>query len=285
MFRTSRVYTVAASRTVPRHVRCEHCGTGFVYELTRTRLGEAGWGLESNEDVVKGWALDAAFKNLQAALDTGADAVPCPKCLKYQRHMLTAARRLRWDWAGRLAENSVSVLPVAAVIAVVVCVIAGAGSLAYTIVAAMTAVLLATAGVFYWLPRFGPVEPNAWPEAYRAAQAAELAVTREEFARLVRDGGAFGDPTPEEAGEELEDVEYLWVLPEEIEAGAAVPFYTHDDRTVEVRLSPDDDEGFFLDETRVHDPLDEDAYRICLRVFNVYQPQARPGTTTADDEP
>lgn len=284
MFRTSRVYTMAVTRTVPRHVRCEHCGAEYVYELTRTATGEAGWGLESNEDVVKGWAVDAAFKNVAAAVDSAADAVPCPACLKYQSHMLPAARRLRWGWAGRLAENSVAALPILAVVVVVACVAAGAGTLAYTIVAAIAAVLLATAGVFYWLPRFGPVEPNGWPEAFRAAHAKESAVTREDFAKLVRDGGLFGDPTPEEAGEELEDVEYLWVLPEELKAGAAVPFYTHDGRTVEVQLSPDDDEGFFLDETRVRDPLDEDAYRICLHVFNVYRPTAKAEKADSEAE-
>ena len=269
---------VSFCRTVPRHVRCEHCRAEYVYELTRTGYGQAGHGFEKDEATIHKWAAEAALKELAKQLDTGAEAVPCPACRKYQAHMTEAARAIRWGWVRGTAGMALSSLPVITVLAVLVAILAfpGESQLAVT-VAGTTAVSLLVVGALGALAfRFAPCGPNRWSEAFRVAQAAELACPRADFILLARAGGPFTQDLTYGLEAEYAGVLFLWVLPEEIAAGAEVPFTLADGREVDVELDPDDHDGVFLHEDRLLFDADDEGdaeCRICLRVFGVYRPQ------------
>ncbi|HSQ54522.1 MAG TPA: hypothetical protein VLM40_02165 [Gemmata sp.] len=263
------------TRTVPRFVRCEHCGEGFIYELARAGYGEAGHGITGDRESVCRLAYERAIKDLDRELAGGAEAVPCPKCLKYQEHMLAAARKLQWGWLRGLAGWAMSAMPVVAFFAVLIAVVLFEGNTELALlVASGTAVLflltgLVTAIVFH----LTPCRPNTWSESFRRMQAEALACTREEFALASVDGGPFSEELTYGREEDYKDTLFLWVLPEEIASEATVPLVMLDGREIEVELDADDDDGVFLDEDRVDDEEDRE-YRICLRVFNLHRPRA-----------
>jgi hypothetical protein len=274
------VYTTV-SRVVPRHVCCEHCGANFIYEMTRMGYGEAPGVLVNGQLAASPLAVERALADLAKELAAGAEAVPCPQCLKYQRHMTAAARKVQWGWVRHIGGQALVAMPVVAFLAVLVAVIVFPGNTELALyVAGGTAVLFLAAGlvtgVAYWLT---PCNPNGWSESYRRARAAELACTREVFALASLNGGPFAEDLTYGREKEYEGVLFLWVLPEEIVEEAVVPLVTADGREVDVELSTDDHDGVFLDEDRVDDPDDPDGkreYRICLRVFDVYRPQPTP---------
>lgn len=277
MLDTAAVCTTV-SRTVPRHVWCEHCGEEYVYELTRTGYGEAGLGFKGDQQQVYMWAVEAAYADLSKLLAAGVEAVPCPACHKYQRHMLPAARALRWGWVRRLGGHALLALPVVAVLAVMVTIVAFPGRSNLPFIAAGVAVgtILLAGAIAVCAFRLAPCDPNRWSEAFRAEQADSLACPRSQFIHVARDGGPFAADLTTGREAEYEGVAFLWVLPEEIAEEAVVGFGTVDGREVDVELSDADDDGVFLDADRVDDPDAHEGtnYRICLRVFSVYQPES-----------
>src|SRR5262245_40528563 len=184
---------VSATRTVARHVSCEHCETEFVYEMTRTGYGESKYDRLEDMAVAHARATEAAFVARDEALATGAEAVPCPNCFKYQRHMFPAARQVQWGWLRGLGSQGLVALPVVAMLAVLVTVVACPGNSNLPLIAAIAAagsLLIAglvTAVVF----RLTPCDPNRWSQTYRTTQAAALACRREEFLLIARTGGPF----------------------------------------------------------------------------------------------
>jgi hypothetical protein len=266
-----------SSRTVPRYVRCDHCGANFIYELTRTGCGEGPQIMVEGQITTSRDAVERSIADLERELATGAEAVPCPRCFQYQQHMTAAARRVQWGWMKRLAGQALVAMPVVAVLAVLMAAVLFEGNTQLAVYAAGGTALMFLAaglvtGVAYWLT---PCNPNAWSESYRRAQAAELACTREEFGIASLDGGPFATDLTSGREEEYKGVLFLWVLPEEIAEEAVVPLQLPDGREVEVELSEADHDGVFLDEDRVDDEGEEDReYRVCLRVFDVYRPRA-----------
>src|SRR5262249_25129654 len=127
---------VSATRTVARHVSCEHCETAFVYEMTRTGYGESRDERLEDMPAAHARATEAAFAALDEALATGAEAVPCPNCLKYQRHMFAAARQVQWGWLRGLGSQGLVALPVVAFLAVLVAVIGFPGNSNLPLIAA-----------------------------------------------------------------------------------------------------------------------------------------------------
>jgi ssDNA-binding Zn-finger/Zn-ribbon topoisomerase 1 len=91
-------HTAKAKATVPRFVTCEKCGHGYGYWLTRTGFGYAysHWGVIpfGRPDRIVG---DAEVE-LEKKLKTACEAVPCPECGWYQKHMLARARQERFGW-------------------------------------------------------------------------------------------------------------------------------------------------------------------------------------------
>src|SRR5688500_11096831 len=136
---------VTITHTVPRHVRCEHCGEEYVYELTRTGMGVSEWYTGEAEEVAGQRAADKAAEDLSRAISTEAEAVPCPACRKYQDHMAAAARQLRWGWVKRLGSWCLTAMPVVTGVAVVVAVVASPGDsrLPFVVGGATAAVFLA----------------------------------------------------------------------------------------------------------------------------------------------
>jgi ribosomal protein S27E len=65
-----------------KHVRCEGCGDEYVYELHRAITA----------------SHSQARAVLQRTLDQATDAVPCPGCGHYQRHMLGKLKSRHANW-------------------------------------------------------------------------------------------------------------------------------------------------------------------------------------------
>ncbi|MBN9122508.1 MAG: hypothetical protein J0I06_25745 [Planctomycetes bacterium] len=275
------VTTFSVSRAVPRHVRCEHCGAEYVYHLSRVGIGEAGYGLTDSQEVVNQKAANAAFADLWRELDTGAEAVPCPACFKYQAHMTAAARAVQWGWVRGVGGQALGWLPVLTVGAVFAAVIAFPNNTdtAITIALAVAGVLVLAGLIAALAFRLSPCEPNRWSESYRAQRAAALAWPRADFNQFARNGDPYVEDLVTGREQEYEGVTFLWVPPEEIESEATVPLVLAEGQEVQVELSDADDDAVFLDADRVRNA--PPGCRVCLRVFSVY----RPRTATADEEP
>jgi hypothetical protein len=275
MFAT--VTTFSVSRSVPRHVRCEHCGAEYVYHLSRTGIGEAGYGLTDSQEMVNMKAANAAFADLAKEIDTGCEAVPCPACFKYQAHMTEAARKVQWGWVRGIGGQALGWGPILMVGAVFGAVVAFPDdtNLAITIALAMVGVMVLAGLIAALVFRFSPCEPNRWSESYRAQRAGALAWTRADFNQFARTGGPYVDDLVTGREPDYAGVMFLWVLPEEIASEAAVPLGLAEGLEVQVELSDADDDAVFLNADRIRNAPPE--CRICLRVFSVYRPRAATG--------
>jgi hypothetical protein len=91
-------HVAKATATVPRFVMCEECGHGYGYWLTRTGYGHAyeHWGFIPAERLDR-FVTDAEVE-VEQKLKTACEAVPCPECGWYQRHMRDRAREERYGW-------------------------------------------------------------------------------------------------------------------------------------------------------------------------------------------
>lgn len=275
---TTSVVTYAVTHAVPRHTLCEHCGAEFVYHLERTGVGEGGYGLSASQEAAHERAVQNAHVDLRRELDTGAEAVPCPECLKYQSHMTEAARAEQWGHVRRFGGQALAALPVLAVLGALVAVVAFPRDTERAIgtVLGVSLLLLLTGGLAAVVFRLSACVPNDWPETYRKARADELALTRDDFDRALADGGPYVADLVTGAEADYAGALFLWVLPEEIENEDAVPFDLPDGTEIDVELSDADDDGVFLSGDRLKGA--PDGTRVCLRLFNVYKPAASPSS-------
>lgn len=278
---TTSVVTYAVTRAVPRHTLCEHCGAEFVYHLERTGVGEGGYGLSASQEAAYEKAVQNAVADLWRELDTGAEAVPCPECFKYQSHMTEPARAERWGRARHYGGQALAALPVLACLGALACAVLFPNDteLAIAIVVGISAVLLLAGAGAALVFRFGKCVPNEWPEAYRKAKADELALTRDDFDRALADGGPYVADLVTGAEADYAGALFLWVLPDEIENEDVVPFDLPDGTEIEVELSDADDDGVFLSGDRLKRA--PDGTRVCLRLFNVYKPPTSPASGAA----
>jgi hypothetical protein len=255
-------------------VRCEHCGAEYVYHLSRTGIGEAGFGLTGDQATANQRAAEAAFADLVTALETGTEAVPCPECFKYQAHMAEAARKIQWGRVRGLGGQALGWLPIVTVGAVFGAVVAfpNRTDTAITVAIATAGALLLAGLITAVAFRLGPCDPNRWSESYRSARANALAQTRAEFNTFAAAGGPYVQDLTTGMETEYANVTFLWVLPEEIASSASVPLTLADGREVRVELSDADDDAVFLNSDRLHNA--PDGCRICLRIFSVYRPRS-----------
>lgn len=266
------VRTFTVTRSMPRHVRCEHCNQEYVYRLTRTGMGESGYGLSDDQATADVKAANAALADLWREIDTGADAVPCPWCYKYQAHMTAAARAIQWGWIRGLGTQGLAWSPLIVIGAILVATLASPNNTDAAVTAALatTGVILLAAAIGAVAFRLSPCEPNRWSESYRVQQAGALALPRADFGVANREGGPYAADFV--AGQEAEyaNASFLWVLPEEIASETTVSLHLGEQTEVRVELSDADDEGVFLGADRIRNgPPD---CRVCLRLFSVYRP-------------
>ena len=91
---------IRLTRRAVRETLCEACGHRYLYLLTRSVDVRASWlddlryGSEGSSHV----ALHRANSQLERALATDSDPVPCPACGWYQADMLPKARGKRYGW-------------------------------------------------------------------------------------------------------------------------------------------------------------------------------------------
>src|SRR5262245_28222596 len=102
-------YSASAKAKVPRFVQCEKCGHGYGYWLKRTGFGNAssflGIGMSTGHQRA---ARDAEF-DLEMKLKHDCEAVPCPECGWYQKHMIPQARHERYNWVQQVSWAGLAV--------------------------------------------------------------------------------------------------------------------------------------------------------------------------------
>jgi hypothetical protein len=94
----ARQYTTTLKAAVPKHVLCEHCRTEYVYMMSRTAAGSGTSPLFLDADGAIARGEAKAEKALAKKLARDVDAVPCPKCVRYQCSMFPRARQAWQRW-------------------------------------------------------------------------------------------------------------------------------------------------------------------------------------------
>ena len=98
-------YKATVTLDTPQLVRCAHCDTEYLYEMTVTGIGNAETGLFKTESEAEQAAEKDALDNLAFHLndlDRLFNAIPCPKCLRYQPYMYKALGQSQYDGYGCL---------------------------------------------------------------------------------------------------------------------------------------------------------------------------------------
>jgi hypothetical protein len=88
-----KVHTVASTGSTLKIVNCEYCRKQYLYRVKRTVHGEGNSLLYGDEDGAKLRAIRHAQEELDTALKTAIDVVPCPGCGWIQEDMQVLARR------------------------------------------------------------------------------------------------------------------------------------------------------------------------------------------------
>jgi hypothetical protein len=80
--------TATVTVQIPQFVRCVHCNTQFVSDLTVVGVGTVD-AMFLKPDVAKERAAEEARREIERQLNDPYfhDPVPCPKCFKYQPYM------------------------------------------------------------------------------------------------------------------------------------------------------------------------------------------------------
>jgi hypothetical protein len=81
-------YTSTMSGAVLKLVRCEHCGTEYVYKMQRMATGEGTSFLFLDNHGAADRAAARAEETLQRKLERGVDLVPCPTVVGSSRTCL-----------------------------------------------------------------------------------------------------------------------------------------------------------------------------------------------------
>lgn len=94
-----RRYTSKVSWTVPRQVTCENCRTVYGYQITRRASGTGRSAYMLDNQGASRRAKEWALANLDAALQTAVDPMPCPTCGCFQAEMIRWMRSRMHRWA------------------------------------------------------------------------------------------------------------------------------------------------------------------------------------------
>jgi uncharacterized protein (DUF697 family) len=179
-----------------KQVTCEGCRLEYVYMVERTGSGEGTSVLFLDNEGAAGRAEQAAVREVEQKLAEAVDVVPCPGCGRVQLHMFARAARDRYGWCTTAAVAAVVVAVIAGVVAAVgttaqmsdrtLTVVGGVAG-----AAVLTAVLL----LVYAARGRAQFDPNDWPAEQRFQLAADRAVTKEQFGRMLAEAAAAGPAT------------------------------------------------------------------------------------------
>jgi hypothetical protein len=87
-----RKYTATVTGSVWRAVTCEHCRLQWAYKLTRKAEGTGRSAYFLDNSGASRRADDEAETELKRKLENDVDAIPCPRCQRYQQAMFGQAR-------------------------------------------------------------------------------------------------------------------------------------------------------------------------------------------------
>jgi hypothetical protein len=91
-------YTARRTADILKEVTCEKCGTQYMYGMQRTEeaQGVSLYGLD--DQGAQDRAVQAANENLQRALESAFELVPCPQCGAYQSQMIAFLKNAHLKW-------------------------------------------------------------------------------------------------------------------------------------------------------------------------------------------
>jgi hypothetical protein len=193
----STTYTFIARGQALKLVRCENCSTEYVYALEREGEGVGTADLLVGDDrAAQTRAKTDAREALHAYLQNDFDAVPCPACGHYQRHMLSklyeSSPKLQAARLGALAGGILGVI-VALSRSLAHLQYPGdhtLGRMVLAWVAAMVLGLLAVGLGMVERSRVRRFDPNAGDCQARIKEGRRRAVTRAEFIAAQRQAAA-----------------------------------------------------------------------------------------------
>jgi hypothetical protein len=185
-----RDYTVFQRGTVLKGVKCESCGTEYVYALTRVSKGVAHSPYFLDNKGAQRRAGAEAQRNLEKRLARECAAAPCPRCGWVQKHMFAVARGEQW---GKHSQTGCSTFWVAVLFGSTLLGVhtftnwlppdrhhilnQALEVVAWSLFAA--AILLALGA---WV-RYRRWDPNSQPVQERLERAARICMTKEELQR------------------------------------------------------------------------------------------------------
>jgi hypothetical protein len=182
-------YTSTMSGAVLKFVRCEHCGTEYVYQLERTATGEGTSFLFSDNKGASARAASRAEDALRRKLERGVDLVPCPACGWYQQNMLPRARREHRRWMLNTgACLTIGLIPVALIGGLISAGQVGTPAIPWPVILAGL-VVLAALGIGLMVGKFilaRGYDPNSQDVETSKQLSQERAMLRDEFERLVK---------------------------------------------------------------------------------------------------
>ncbi len=185
-------YTTTLQGTVPKLVRCESCAFEYVYLLEANVAGEStSFLFLDNEGARQRLATDADAA-LRQNRDHGIEVVPCPNCGLVQTHMLARAcgqHRLWMRTAGLITLAAAGILVALAIIYTLIDAM-GAGFTALTVAIWAVLFLVFNAGlglIFLRSYMANQYDPNGAPAEIRIRLGQELAVSKEEYLKIIRE--------------------------------------------------------------------------------------------------
>jgi hypothetical protein len=181
------------SRTVFVEARCEQCGHGYGYALTRSARSIGQRWFWQRPEVSRGRALEEARRELDQRLARGVEVAPCPRCGWIQQRLLERARREFFPLQTWPALFAFILAGIALALMVVLGYLEKAFRLNWEqawLALVATCILMLCCGILAFVRqqlRARAYDPNTTPVEEGMARGRHRALTREQFGGLYPD--------------------------------------------------------------------------------------------------